>query len=450
MRITLDDEFLRKEIFDLFQIFFEDDEFSFCDQGNIRILWKEKILIFNGREFLFEKKQELKQLLYRNLVESTGEESPWGLLTGVRPVKLARMLTEKYGKTKAKEILKEDYFLWDEKIENLFNIYDLEETLIPQENREGIHCYFHIPFCDTRCSYCSYPTMITGKNRMNLENYLSRLKREIEELAFYLPKEKLQSLYIGGGTPTALNAVELEDLLNEIRKYFPQDVEFTVEAGREDSLDVQKLKILKDYGVTRICLNPQSFHEESLQAIGRPFDKKQFFRMYDKILELDFPVVNMDFILGLPKETRNTFEKTLRILEEMNPENITFHTLSLKRGSLLYDQAKEFKEETAKLWGMVESFVREKNYHPYYLYRQKRILGNFENTGYSKKGKECLYNMVMTDELSSIIAFGQGTNSKFIGRDFHRQVQSPKNIKDYILQDDYIEEKKEILRSFYG
>lgn len=449
MKIYLEEENYQKEMYDLFSIFLEEEEFSFENDGDIEIFSKEKLLNFKGKRKGFKNKQELKKILYKNLVKYTGEKSPWGLLTGVRPVKLFRMLSEKYGIEKAPDILKEDYFLSTDKIRDLSKIYELEEELFSKK-KDDIHLYFHLPFCDTRCDYCSYPTMITEKNTKNLENYLERLKEEIKELSPHFPKENIASLYIGGGTPTSLGEKELGDLLEVIRENFPKKVEFTVEAGREDSLTLEKLQILKNFGVTRICLNPQTFNEKSLKEIGRPFKRDEFFKRVEEIKKLDFPVLNMDFILGLPKENENSFRKNLEILSEIQPENITFHTLSLKRGSVLYDEAENVKEETKKFWKLVKEFVEEEGYNPYYLYRQKKILGNFQNIGYSRSKKECFYNMAMTDELSTILAFGQGTNSKFIGKNFHEQVFSPKNIRDYLLREDFIDEKKKNLRRLYG
>ncbi|MDO5755564.1 MAG: coproporphyrinogen dehydrogenase HemZ [Tissierellia bacterium] len=446
MKIQIEKEKDRKEIYDILHLFYPKEELHFVEEnGDLKIgpliQWKDKFYSYNDKE-------ERKRILYEIFQKERGITPPWGILTGVRPVKLVHQ----WAKTKSKEEialdLRKKKRLSPDRIHEIIKIYELQRKALGDIGSQ-YSIYLHIPFCPSRCSYCSFPTIIGNRVGKYEKEYVDHLIDEMRTLLPKLKEEKLRSIYIGGGTPSLLNKEHLEKILLELQNYIDDDVqEFTVEAGREDSLDREKLDLFQQYGVNRICLNPQTMNQKTLHKIGRDQDMNHLKELVKESKKRGF-IVNMDIIAGLPGETLKDMERTLREMESLNPEQITVHTLSLKKGSSMEGKSRDMKKEIQQVGEILtytKEYLSQRGYKAYYLYRQKDILGNFENIGYGKEGHYSIYNMIMTDELESIVALGMGANTKLIGKE-HLQWTNDRNIRDY-LQDDF-KEKEEQLRRFY-
>lgn len=344
--------------------------------------------------------------------------------------------------------IKKIYLINDENLKLLRDIDKVQSSIDFDEKNYNI--YINIPFCPSRCDYCSFPTIVY-KNNDRREEYLGYLLKEIIEVSKSIDKYKIKTIYVGGGTPTSLDYTMLEKLLKAIEECFVSEnlVEYTFEAGREDSLDFDKLKLLKKYNVTRISLNPQTFNEKALKAMGRIQNNDNLIDLYTQAKDLEF-VINMDFILGLLYDDVNNTRENLEILSRLQPDNITFHTLSIKNGSKYSQQydKENFRENIAeKQMQLVKRWTSQNNYSPYYLYRQKNILNNMENIGYCKEIPS-RYNIVINEELESIIGFGMTANSKII-KDGIIKYTNYKNLRDYSGKlDEIIKRKVEIINGW--
>ena len=411
-------------------------------------------------------KNVLKKLLYEILSDLTGETLPWGTLTGVRPTKL---IMERLELGQEKEAIfthmREHYFCSDEKIQLGYDISKKElEILESIDYTNGYSLYIGIPFCPTRCSYCSFPSYPMEQFGDLMEEYLQALFREIEYVATRSWNKRLSTVYIGGGTPTTLSASQLRRLLEKIKQCFPMEevVEFTVEAGRPDSITRDKLQVLKEEGVTRISINPQTMNQDTLERIGRKHTVEQVSQVFQMARDCGHENINMDLIIGLPEETKHSIEQTLTEIEQLNPENLTVHSLVLKRAARLHtDHLSEDKEkreedtvelvgETAVMAEVTATYAREHGYEPYYMYRQKNATGtdsdSRENIGYAKPGTECIYNILIMEEKQTILALGAGASSKFLlpnAKKKIERVENVKNVKDYITRIDEMIERKE-------
>lgn len=398
----------------------------------------------------------LKKSIYLLLERKFTSTSQWGILTGMRPVKVVHKYLD-LGKSlnEIKMILKTEYLLTDKKIALVVNIAACErEFLYPVDDRK-IALYIGIPFCETRCSYCSFPSNIRSKKEDKIRPYLEALKKEIKATLQMINRRKfiVDSVYIGGGTPSILKEDELKDLLSflEVTVDFSHVEEYTFEAGRPKTITEGKLKLLKKYNITRVCLNPQTFDDMVLETINRNHSSQDILDKYQVIKSYGFHVVNMDLIIGLPNQTMESFKETIIQVLALSPENITVHTLALKKGSKLKEK-NYFNapiQMIEKMMLMAKKLLKEK-YHPYYMYRQKNIMGNLENIGFAKKGYESLYNMKIMEEKHSIIAFGAGATSKFSypGTDRFDRVANSKGMEDYINRiDEMIDRKREGFRS---
>ncbi|MBQ3061635.1 MAG: coproporphyrinogen dehydrogenase HemZ [Lachnospiraceae bacterium] len=409
-----------------------------------------------------EKKNKVKLGLYKGLSTITGHSSKWGTLTGVRPTKLIFM-AKKEGMNK-EQILRQfmDHYLCEEsKTRLILEIaeyeYDKVEEYIDEDNYS---LYVGIPFCPTTCLYCSFASNPVGGNEQIIEEYLKALYKEIEITAEFMKGKKLISLYIGGGTPTALNAKQLEELLNKIKTEFNYEAknEYTVEAGRPDSITLDKLKVLKKYGVNRISINPQVMDDDILKVIGRHHRVLDIIDSFNMARSIGFDNINMDIIMGLPKQNMLAAEKTIKDIMNLNPESITVHTLALKKNSALTLALSEYEnmldEDVQSMTDMAFKELRYDGYTPYYLYRQKNIASHLENIGYAKRGYECIYNILMMEEMQTIVACGAGTISKKVGNPrliiegkpgimpSIERYDNPRNLKDYIQRIDEITDKK--------
>jgi len=394
-------------------------------------------------------KNRIKRFLYRELRRHTGEAPDWGILTGVRPVKLAAELLERNLPVEAaKDILMREYFLTEEKARLLLDIAVYQEKLLKTGPAEEVGLYVGIPFCPTRCVYCSFPSN-QGRPE-EIASYMTALHREILFTAENMRRLGMypESIYIGGGTPTILTAEQLDALLGRIAEEFDLSRlrEFTVEAGRPDTITADKLAILKRYNVERISINPQSMNIPTLDRIGRLHSPEDVTNAFRLAREAGIPVINTDIIAGLPEESPDDFVRTLDQVIALSPENITVHTLALKRASKLIEIDAEYHRKQGKtvraMLDRGKEMLDKAGYFPYYLYRQKQMAGNFENVGYARGDTAGIYNIRIMEEIQTIIAMGAGGISKVYYPEENRLERVP-NVSNYQI---YIERLDEMLR----
>lgn len=390
---------------------------------------EENLLINNETERI---------LFYEFLKEYYNRELEWGILTGVKPVKLYRK-AKKEGYDPDK-LLKERFQVSQKKIDLLKEINTLQEPVLDKYNgRDHLSLYIGIPICPQKCSYCSFVSTIIDKKRELLTDYLKALKYEIEETGEFL-KDKdvvIDSIYIGGGTPSILNAEEARALIRLVKDNFDLSnvKEFTFEAGRSDTIDENLLKVLKNEGITRLCLNPQSMNKKTLEAINRNIDPAEVIEDYKLMRDLGFENINMDLICGLGDETEEEFLNSLNQVIALEPENITIHDLSIKKGSKLKEQ-NGFKIKDTFSPEFLDSIIErleKQQYNPYYMYRQKYTINNGENIGYTKPNTESIYNILMMAEEQSILGLGAGSSGKLYERELDRfsHVFTVKDIRTY-------------------
>ena len=369
-----------------------------------------------------EREQERKMaiVLFRLLVDYCGFTPKWGILTGVRPVKLLRHLVTELGEESGLDYFQTRLLVSPEKSKLCLTTMHNEEKLLVLSKPESFSLYISIPFCPTRCSYCSFVSSSVEKTIKLVPKYLTLLCQEIEHTSKIAAELglRLESVYVGGGTPTTLSADQLSVLLNTVNRSFDLSTcrEFTVEAGRPDTITAEKLLVLKNRGVTRISINPQTLNEEVLKIIGRRHTTEQTLSAYALARDLEFDNINMDLIVGLPGDTVQSFKSTLDRVIELAPESITVHTLALKRSSRIFqDESKPFTNDAETAGEMLDyagTQLLTNGYAPYYLYRQSRMVGNLENTGWAKPGYESPYNVYIMDETHTILACGAGASSK--------------------------------------
>lgn len=393
-----------------------------------------------------------KRYIYDRLRELTGKTLDWGTLTGVRPVKfVGDLLAKGNGEEETRELLKDYYYLNPKKADLLLATRRVQQAYLDDKDDKSISLYISIPFCPSRCVYCSFPSNQTSYDQ--IEKYLWALEQEIR----FAGKETLEkdlypeTVYVGGGTPTVLKEKELGRLLDVIGDSFDlgKSREFTLEAGRPDTITEAKLRIAKEKGVDRISINPQSMHLPTLKAIGRNHRPEDIFEAFKIGRRVGFNVINGDLIAGLPGEGVDDFRKSLETLMDLSPENITIHTLAVKRASKLkgVDEYYSYRQgaNEKKMLDLGQEALTYRGYRPYYLYRQKQMAGNLENVGYGFPGKECIYNMRIMEENQTILALGAGGISKAYYPLENRIERIPNviNYKIYIKRiDDMIERKR--------
>lgn len=400
-------------------------------------------------------KNRLKQALYRVLSAYTQKTLPWGTLTGIRPTKLPMAFLEE-GRSPEwiRSYMRETYFASGEKIDLSIEIAGRELALLQKlDYEEGYSLYLGIPFCPSTCLYCSFTSFPLGKWAERVEEYLKALEREIDFTAAAMKGKKLNAIYIGGGTPTTLTAQQLDKLFTKLEQSFDFSwlLEYTVEAGRPDSITREKLLCLRQHGITRISINPQTMKQETLDRIGRRHTTEQVIESFHLARELGFENINMDFILGLPGETPLDVKHTMECLRTLVPDSVTVHSLAVKRGSRLHQLSEEYPsasaEEIGEMVRIAACCARKLGQQPYYLYRQKNMAGNFENVGYSLEGKAGIYNILIMEEKQTIIAVGAGSISKRVYPD--GRIERCENVKDvasFIERiDEMIERKRKLL-----
>lgn len=403
-------------------------------------------------------KNLLKQLLYQVLSRYLHRELPWGTLTGIRPTKIPMTMLEE-GKSKEAILtyMKETYFISEEKGRLSIDVAEREKELLSGLHyQDGYSLYIGIPFCPTTCLYCSFTSYPIGAWKKRVSEYLDALEKEIAYVAEAYRDKILDTVYIGGGTPTTLEPEELERLLTAIEKNFDLHAlrEFTVEAGRADSITREKLKTLKKHNITRISVNPQTMKEETLKIIGRNHTVEQVRKAFTLAREEGFDNINMDIILGLPRETEEDVAYTVNEIEKLRPDSLTVHSLAVKRASRLHEWIEangistlNNTEDTMKIAALK---AKDMGMEPYYLYRQKNMSGNFENVGYAAPGKYGIYNILIMEEKQTIAALGAGSISKVVYPD--GRIERSDNVKDvglYIERiDEMIERKKKLFTCF--
>ena len=365
---------------------------------------------------------------------------PWGVLTGVRPGKLAHKLLDAGIKAEAlPNYLQQAYLLPRQQGNLLTNIAVKQKRILPDSSRftdAGI--YIGVPYCPSRCSYCSFPAGIVPADEESQQNFVNLIEQDVQNVVQLLGMHSLsiRSLYIGGGTPTSLNDKVFARLLEVVRKHlhFPEVAEFTVEAGRPDCFSKAKLAAMEAAGVDRISVNPQTFHDKTLQLIGRRHSVADFYCAYDEVRQSSIPVVNMDLIIGLPGETAEDIALSLQKAVELAPENLTIHTLTLKRSAALFGSKIQLPaEQGAELVERGRRLASAIGLEPYYLYRQHYMLGHLANIGYAKPGTESIYNIQMMEERHPVIGVGPSSSTKLPLADGHhlRRMNMPKNVAVY-------------------
>lgn len=399
-------------------------------------------------------KNPLKAGLYRLLSEYTGKKLPWGSLTGVRPTKIAtEMLENDKTETEIHQVYTDVYLTIPQKADICIEVAKREQELFQDFHYDEEYCiYIGIPFCPTRCLYCSFTSYPIASYQDRVEDYLQALYREMEFVAGAeaYQNKRLAAIYIGGGTPSALSACQLKALITKLKDTFDmQHVrEFCVECGRPDSITIDKLKVLKEMGVERISINPQTMWDETLELIGRAHTVEQTREAFGLARQAGFTNINMDMIVGLPGEDIENVRYTLSEIKKLIPDSLTVHSLAIKRAANLNIEMERYhkliKGSTNEMLLAVDECARELGLFPYYLYRQKNIPGKLENIGYAAKGKECLYNILIMEEKMDILAMGAGASSKFV---FHKEnrierVENVKNVDEYIARVDEMMERK--------
>ncbi len=397
-------------------------------------------------------KNRLKRLIYQALQEYTGRELPWGTLTGIRPTKIAlTQLLEEVPEEEIRSYMKETYLTSDEKIDLSMKVVTKEKEMLSKvDYQDGYSLYIGIPFCPSTCLYCSFPSYALASYNGQVERYLHCLEKELQFLHDSIPEKKLTTIYFGGGTPTSLSAEQLDWLLSKVEEYLDLShlLEYTVEAGRPDSITRDKLEVLKAHGVDRISINPQTMKQETLKLIGRHHTVESIYDAYQMAREVGFETINMDMILGLPGESLEDVEQSLKEVAKLEPDNLTVHSLAIKHSSRLnieWDKYRNYvMENSDSHMHAAYEVAKELGMKPYYLYRQKNMAGNLENVGFSVPGHEGLYNVLIMEEKQTIMALGAGSACKYV-TDGGKTVTRSENVKDvtnYIERIDEMIERK--------
>lgn len=397
-------------------------------------------------------RKEVDRFIYQILSEYTQKKLPWGTLTGIRPTKIIfQWMMEGMTDQEMEDLFCETYLATRQKARVCTRVARKEHEILSRISYEDEYSiYVGIPFCPTTCLYCSFTSFPLSRFSDRVEAYLVALFQEIAYVADAYRHKKLTTIYIGGGTPTSLNADQMERLLTCLEEHFDYSYlrEFTVEAGRPDSITKEKLLAIKNHPVTRISINPQTMNDETLKLIGRAHTTQETKEAFYLARELGFDNINMDMITGLPGEDITHVRHTLEEIKKLSPESLTVHSLAIKRAAMLNREMEQYRSRvrgsTDEMLRLVDRTAQEMGMNPYYLYRQKNIPGNLENIGYAKEGLESLYNILIMEEKQDIIAMGAGASTKcvFPGNRIERS-ENVKNIDHYIDRiDEMIERKK--------
>ena len=400
---------------------------------------------------------QLAQLIYEILSEITGYSPSWGVLTGVRPSKLMRNLIESDCEDSAVAHFKENLFVSDDKTQLALSVAKAEDKIIALSRDNSYSLYVSIPFCPTRCSYCSFVSHSIAQAKKLIPDYVRLLCSELEEIAKIADSLNLnlETIYFGGGTPTSLGESELKAVTDAVKNNFDVSKvrEYTIEAGRPDTLNEEKLRIMKNAGVSRISINPQTFNADVLKAIGRNHTPEMTEKAFFMAREAGFDNINMDFIASLPSDTYESFCNSIDKAIELSPENITVHTLALKRAATIVTQgeSESVQGDTDRMLSYSSEQLYKHGYFPYYMYRQSKSVGNNENVGWSRNDKECLYNIYMMEEVHTVLAAGGGAVTK-LRSPFENKIERIFNFKypyEYINRFEELSLRKNRIAEFY-
>ena len=395
----------------------------------------------------------LRQSYFDAALPHLPEYPAWGALAGVRPTKIStKHLLEGGTEESARQLLQEEYYVTPERCDLAIACSKASVRAVEQTEQQDISLYVGIPFCPTRCSYCSFVSRTVGKKTALLEQYFDCLLQEVEVTGRLLKQAEktVRTLYIGGGTPTTLSCRQLETLMAAIGRHIDLSrcMEYTVEAGRPDTLTQEKLRVIKAGGANRISINPQTMVDSVLVACGRPHTADDVRNIYAEAQKIGFSDINMDLIAGLPEDTYEGFCRSLDELIAMNPSNITVHTLALKKGADLFENREKLppRQEVSRMLDYARAQLTQAGYSPYYLYRQKYMAGNYENIGWSRDNRDCLYNIYMMEELHPIVSLGGGGMSKVnVTPTKLERFHNPKFPEQYISQFESVLSQKENL-----
>ncbi len=402
------------------------------------------------------RKNEFKKFFYQCLSSECEKQLPWGNLTGIRPTKIAMgMIESGASQEEVFRVFEQEHFVSREKTQLAYDIAQRERRILSALHyKDGYSLYIGIPFCPSTCLYCSFTSYPIGAYRKRVEEYIDCLIEEMKATAEIMEGKILDTVYIGGGTPTTLEPEQLDRLITSLKEIFDfQTVqEFTVEAGRADSITKEKLQVLYKHGVSRISVNPQTMKEETLRSIGRAATAAQTVEAYKLARECGFDNINMDIILGLPGEKEEDVQATIDKICELAPDSLTVHSLAVKRASKL----RQFIEEngmdmlvnTDETMRIASSGAETMGMEPYYLYRQKNMSGNFENVGYAAEGKAGIYNILIMEEVQTIVALGAGAITKRVFPD--GRIERCDNVKDVALYIEKIDEMTERKKVLFG
>ncbi|MEK3937343.1 coproporphyrinogen III oxidase [Sporosarcina sp. FSL W7-1349] len=464
---------IKEEDDDAIQVGFTLDLQNGIYEGKAALSWKggqygsafsEKAEEGNEKTKTRQLKRIYSHLFLEVLEQATGMQQAWGILTGIRPTKLYHKYRRQgMSSEEAQQMLQDRHRISQEKSELLAIIADVQLRAIPDlyELKNGVSIYIGIPFCPTKCAYCTFPAYAIRRKNGRVDSFLDALHEEIREMGKWLTAHDMEitTIYFGGGTPTSIEADEMDALYETMYDSFPnmdKVREITVEAGRPDTITPEKIEVLKKWGIDRISVNPQSYTDETLKAIGRHHTVQETIDKFWLSRNMGMRNINMDLIIGLPNEGVEEFRHSLDETEKMQPESLTIHTLSFKRASEMTRNKEKYKvagrETVEEMMRMGEQWTAENGYVPYYLYRQKNILGNLENVGYSKPSEESLYNIIIMEEVQTIIGIGCGASSKFIDRETGKitQFYNPKDPAAYSLAfEDAIEKKLAFLDAVF-
>lgn len=461
--LLLEDMTFEQDIRELLMAFYPEEKYIYTNEDvflslflskksieyHIKIKSEDNVLEFSSplRETKFDTKNDLKRNIYINLLKLGNKELPWGTLTGIRPTKIVmEMLENDMSLEDIKKHLKEVYLVSDKRIKLCTDTAKNEFNILKKiDYKNGYSLYIGIPFCPTRCLYCSFTSYSIAQWKKDTDTYVEALCKELLAVSKIYKGKKLQTIYMGGGTPTSLEGYQLSKILNVVKKNFDLSnlLELTVEAGRPDSITREKLEALKEVGVDRISINPQTMQQKTLDLIGRHHTIEDIFESYKLARDVGFENINMDFIIGLNGETLEDVIDSFTKVKSFAPESITIHSLALKRAARLNTENKREIMDNDLILSMINTATdtcADLGLEPYYLYRQKNMAGNLENIGFSKPGKECLYNILIMEEKQTIIACGAGTSSKIVFGD--GRIERIENVKDPKL---YIERLDEMI-----
>ncbi|GIM28645.1 coproporphyrinogen III oxidase [Clostridium polyendosporum] len=473
IKVSLNNEKFRYDIYQMFNIFFTFHDISFVKEGeDFSVVIEDNQVYLKYKTSSYTEsldnegtKEQIKRFIFKVLSDITGDKYPWGTMVGIRPSKIAFNLLEKdKNEQEIVDYYKKNYLASEEKARLCLEVARYEQKLVNREEK-NISIYIGMPFCPTRCLYCSFASNPISGCKSLVDPYLNALSFEIKKIKEYISQKGLniETVYFGGGTPTAVDNEQFEILMEQIYEGFIKErgvKEFTVECGRPDSITKKKLEAMKRFQVTRISINPQTMNDDTLKGIGRNHSVEDVIEKFSLARELGFDNINMDIIVGLPNEGLNYIRKTCDNIFKLNPESLTVHGMSIKRASKLHENlvlkqevSIPLQKELNEMYEETKNLAEQLDMHPYYMYRQKNMVGNMENVGYSKEGKECVYNIQMIEDKQTIIALGADAVSKVVFLEENRieRFGNVKDVKEYVNRvEEMVEGKITLLNTLYN